>query len=959
MRTIASLRFALLALAAVVAITMPLPGSGYAQDSIADELRRLEARAKGGGWSSDLGNAFHDVAVRLRNAGQNDRAELPARRALEIWEKVHGQRASVVGNASNTLAAILDQLRKDAEAEHFARSALRIWESAHGIDSGQAANALNTLVGIMRTRGRWEDAEEPARRVLHIWTRTNGPDSDAVGNASNTLSDVLQRNRKFPEAEQHARNALRIWQKVHGADSGAVDNARNSLAGALDGQGKREEALAEQRRVLDAWTRRFGPRSGEVGLGSNNLAWKLLGAGQWDEAETLFNVTLGIWYEADKRSAKPSTNIPLSGLARTAMLKRDWGGAHARVKQAVEISIERTRIASAESSRTRASAAPSEIAQASGNLQLLVKAARQLAEAAPSRQDELLRESYAYAQWRMSSQAAAALAAMASRVSVNPALAGVVRQRQDLEARWQSVDSGLEALRNRAASQRDKKSEQALIEEARSIETRLAALDKRMGKDFSSYTALTRVEPLSVAETQALLKPNEALVLVLATGSEPPLDEETFVWVITQREARWARTSMGAAALSREVAALRCGLDLSAWRSKDSQCAVLTGASYTQTDQTDGVPLPFDAARAHRLYKALFGEVESLIKGQHLLVVPSGALTTLPFQTLVTTPPAPNAPVDQRKTAWLVHDHAITVLPAVASLTALRRGAKPSAAKKAMIGFANPLLEGNQQHPVYADYYKEQAEVARSQKGCAPSPRQRTARLRTVTGEALSITHTSGHVDLAHLRRQSPLPETADEVCEVARSVGADLSEMRIGARASEQELKRMSERGDLAQFRVVHFATHGMLAGQISGTREPGLVLTPPAKSSPTDDGYLSASEIASLKLDADWVILSACNTAGGSARGEAAEALSGLARAFFYAQARALLVSHWAVDSDPTVKLVTGILRRMSADNRVGRAEALRQSMIAMIREGSEVEARPASWAPFVVVGEGAPAR
>ncbi len=131
-------------------------------------------------------------------------------------------------------------------------------------------------------------------------------------------------------------------------------------------------------------------------------------------------------------------------------------------------------------------------------------------------------------------------------------------------------------------------------------------------------------------------------------------------------------------------------------------------------------------------------------------------------------------------------------------------------------------------------------------------------------------------------------------------------------------------------------------------------MLLTPPDAATETDDGYLSASEIASLKLDADWVILSACNTAAGGAPG--AEALSGLARAFFYAGARALLVSHWAVYSDTTAKLITGAVSRMAADKSVGRAEAMRQSMLALIDKGTADEIQPASWAPFIVVGEGA---
>jgi CHAT domain len=118
--------------------------------------------------------------------------------------------------------------------------------------------------------------------------------------------------------------------------------------------------------------------------------------------------------------------------------------------------------------------------------------------------------------------------------------------------------------------------------------------------------------------------------------------------------------------------------------------------------------------------------------------------------------------------------------------------------------------------------------------------------------------------------------------------------------------------------------------------------------------DGYLSASEIAALKLDADWVILSACNTAAGGAQG--AEALSGLARAFFYAGARALLVSHWSVDSVATTKLISSAVGATARDKTLGRAEALRRAMVAMIDNGEAREAHPTYWAPFVVVGEGA---
>ncbi len=141
-------------------------------------------------------------------------------------------------------------------------------------------------------------------------------------------------------------------------------------------------------------------------------------------------------------------------------------------------------------------------------------------------------------------------------------------------------------------------------------------------------------------------------------------------------------------------------------------------------------------------------------------------------------------------------------------------------------------------------------------------------------------------------------------------------------------------------------------MAGELSGVAEPGLILTPPAKATELDDGYLSASEVAQLKLNADWVVLSACNTAAPDGT-PGAEGLSGLAKGFFYAGARSLLVSNWYVESKATVRITTEMFQHYASHPGIGKAKALRQAMLKL--KSDPTYEHPLFWAPFVVVGEG----
>lgn len=495
----------------------------------------------------------------------------------------------------------------------------------------------------------------------------------------------------------------------------------------------------------------------------------------------------------------------------------------------------------------------------------------------------------------VSSATAETVNRLAARVaSSDGAIAGLSRAFEDARRRLRATESQIAALQAdgaytdavRAQMEAILKAEQ---EEADALEARMLAANPRYNQLVAPGAA--------AAEVRAALKPGEAYVKIL------PLAERTYGVLLTADAVKPYAVDLGRSQVEAAVTRLRVALE-------PSEALV-----------------PFDARASADLFAQLFGPVKAdVLASQHLIYAAEGPLVSLPVGLFVTDAasirPAAGGDTDYVRTAWLGAKVSSSLVVSGASFLQSRAFA-PSQAEKPYLGFGDPALP---------------RESERAFTSVTRSFLRRSAALERVCGETRSA-----------LLRIEALPETAAEVRQVGLSLGAP-GAVVTGEAFSDDAVRA---RDDLSDYQVLYFATHGLLPQPDACVPEPALVTSLGGQDS---DALLDSSEILNLRIDADLVVLAACDTGGAGATADrtgltgGGEALGGLTRAMIYAGSRALVVSHWSVESESAVRLMTGIF----ASGAPSLAEALKRSQGAL--QADPRYAHPYFWAPFTLVGDGA---
>jgi CHAT domain-containing protein len=821
---------------------------------------------------------------------------------------------------------------REAEASYQRTEALRrasikdrhLWDFAPPESQLRlAADGFVLAMGRMKARqGRLAEAEIDVRRALLGRLKDQGKYNPRTTRFVMGLAEILVEQGRYPEAEKLTRTALEINRTIGVADEAPTTaHILSQLGGILNLQ-RRPAAAAQVYAQLDKAIANWEPQRRQQLELNNSRIYSLYASGQVDAGIAAAQDLLK--REVARVGEKHFDTAVARGTLALGYVKagRD-ADALKEFRIAIPIMMASAREAADDEDTTL-------VAARSQRLQTIVEAYIAMLARGERNAEAVAIETFALADAIRGHSVQQALTASSVRMVVkDAALAELVRKQQDLT---KQVNAQLGLLNNVLALPPAERDERGIKAINAQIEKLRAERDKAradIGKRFPNYADLIDPKAPSVNEIKAILKPGEAL-LSFYFGIDA-----SFAWAVPKEgPIAFAAFAATAGDVQSKISHLREALEPQGARVSD-------------------IP-EFDLLVAYGLYELLLKPIEPGWKAaKSLIVVTNGALGLLPLSLLPTQPVQPRQPGGKEDVwfaaygdvPWLARTHAVTLVPSAAALKTLRQIPPGSGKREPMIGFGDPIFS--------------RAQLTEAEQQASEPPLQ----VAELTARGIPLRRRSSpqldNVDSADLALLPRLPDTAEELKSIALALEVDPAKvLNLGIKANETTVKST----DLSRYKIIVFATHGLVPGELNGLTQPALALSAPEVAGVEGDGLLTMEEILALKLNADWVVLSACNT--GTGAGAGAEAASGLGRAFFYAGTRAILVTNWSVDSDAARELTTDLFRRQAADGTLARAEALRQSMLALI-DGAGFKdergrilfsyAHPLFWAPYSIIGDG----
>lgn len=804
-----------------------------------------------------------------------------------------------IGSAADQAAikVLLRQARTAAgqsdyePAEAGFRRALELQTRTFGEDDLATNDILMDLAMAVSAQGRHAEAEALIRRAAPIVEKSPKPSDRA--RLSGYQAYIAAYKGDFDSALLQARAATSQWRAI--AAQAASQQGGTGIAGAGGGS-EAEAELAMALNLEAAMLLRTGDvTSAFASVGEAMLLIKRVeGEPRWWEADIL--VTLGNVSSAQGRLSAAEAYLKRALALRQQVFGEGVATLQARVALARAYQVEHMRTSAIITFREAVAVArtlpKSSIPFTSEDLVPFFEAVLEEAQ------------SYDDPKVRLGLYAEVFDAVQLTRSPIFDRAMALT------SARRSAATPELEALLGRL---------EAAVQTERELRVQLATQQSLMPQERSAvdeerYAAEISAQGKAIADLRQLIAKQFPDFAATTDASVPKLDDlrrrlgpdegalsfvigrsRSFAQLVTKDGIALAAIPAGEAALQDSVSKLRRGLEVQGKSVND-----------------------FDLETAYDLYTTVFGGLAAdMSRLKRLVVIPAGPLANLPFSLLVREPANPGQYLGAH---WLARDLDISYSPTLSSFVALRSTRLIGSHPKKLLALGNPVL--------------------------APL----TVGSHAVAPETGNDCGAGGIVPAALLRSLSSLPDTAREIADVARALGGSKDDILLGDKATESAFRGRR----LADYRILYFATHGLLPSELRCQAQPGVVLTPPQVTPQTRsfDGLLDASEIAGMTIPAELVVLSACNTAA-SGKANGGESLSGLAASFFQAGARSLVVSHWQVPSAATSALMSEMFSIMGSSKDMPVDAALRAAQARLYK--TPAYAHPFFWAAFVVMGDG----